>query len=175
MTLLLPPRKRPVRKVAALLILSLAGHAIGIANPPPPPPKAAFSLADLQAQVPQNKQGAFLLEVPDICNSGGDPEVQAVLAGKTVETVGQVMPDATNNPDGKRLRVVRSLIVCCALHPKQYAAVLEFPGKAPAFKEMSWIKVVGTIAYRNESGKIMPIVSVTNFNETPQPANLMLH
>jgi uncharacterized membrane protein YcgQ (UPF0703/DUF1980 family) len=139
-----------------------------------PIPKIPFTLDDLKAQKPQNREGNFLLEVPDIANSDGDQELQNVLAGQTVETTGQVMSEGANSPGANRLRIVRTMIVCCALHPRQYAVVLEFPGKAPDFKELSWVKVIGAISYKEESGKAVPIVLVREIKEIPAPKALML-
>ena len=133
-----------------------------------------FTLGDLKAQVPRNKDGAFLMEIPQILNTGSDKEIQGVLSGQSVETTGQVMPETVDNADGNRLRIVRSLIQCCAAHARQYSVIIEFAGKVPAMKEMSWVKVVGTITYKQEDGKTVPVVIVKEIKETTKPDDPLL-
>ena len=128
-----------------------------------------FTLDDMKAQVSRNKDGAFLMEIPQILNTGSDKEIQGVLSGQSVETTGQVMPETVDNADGNRLRIVRSLIQCCAAHARQYSVIIEFAGKAPALKEMTWVKVVGTMSYKQEVGKTVPVVIVKEIKETTQP------
>ena len=133
-----------------------------------------FTLADLKAQVPQNKEGDFMMEIPQILNTGSDKEIQGVLSGQSVETTGQVMPETVDNAGGNRLRIVRSLIQCCAAHARQYSVIIEFAGKVPAMKEMSWVKVVGTITYKQEGGKTVPVVIVKEIKETTKPGDPLL-
>ena len=76
---------------------------------------------------------------------------------------------AVDNADGNRLRIVRSLIQCCAAHARQYSNIIEFAGKAPALKEMTWVKVVGTMSYKQEGGKTVPVVIVKEIKETTNP------
>lgn len=135
----------------------------------------SFTLADLKAQVPQSKEGNFILEVPEIYYTAGDKEVQSVLKGQPVETVAQVMPEKVNNDAGKRLRVFRLLVQCCAADARPYSVPVEFAEKAPAMKEMTWVKLTGTMDYRTEGGQIVPIIVAKDFKETTAPDNAMLY
>ena len=74
----------------------------------------SFTLEDLKSQVPMSKEGNFILEVPELYYTAGDKEVQNVITGQSVETTAQVLPEKVNNADGKRLRVFRLLVQCCA-------------------------------------------------------------
>lgn len=141
---------------------------------PSVPPKPGFTLADLKAQVPQNKEGSFLMEVPAILNTSTDREVQVLLAGQAVETTGQVMPETAENADGKSLRITRSQLQCCSAHARQCSVALRFPEEAPAFKEMAWVTLVGTISYKQEDGKSVPVVIVKEIKETAAPKNQLL-
>jgi len=114
------------------------------------------------------------MEIPQILNTGSDPEIRGVLSGQSVETTGQVMPETVDNAGGNRLRIVRSLIQCCAAHARQYSVIIEFAGKVPALKEMSWVKVVGTITYKQEGGKTVPVVIVKEIKETTKPGDPLL-
>ena len=49
-----------------------------------------YTIEDLKQQVDQNKDGEFLMVVISIFYTGGDEEVQGVVKGLPVETMGQV-------------------------------------------------------------------------------------
>lgn len=101
---------RHVHILRVALTLAFAG-ATASAEPaavaPGVPAKRGFTLADLKAQIPQHKDGTFLIEITDILNTATDPEVQNLIAGQPVESTGQVMPETVNCADGKRLRIFR--------------------------------------------------------------------
>ncbi len=134
-----------------------------------------FTLEDLKAQVPMSKDGNFILEVPELYYTAGDKEVQGVLAGQSIETTAQVLPEKVNNADGKRLRIFRLLVQCCAADARPYSVPVEFTEKAPTFKDMSWVKVVGKMTYKHENGQTVPVVLATSIKESAAPDNAMLY
>jgi hypothetical protein len=134
-----------------------------------------FTLADLKAQVPQSKEGNFILEVPEIFYTAGDKEVQGVLAGQPIETVAQVMPEKVNNESGKRLRIFRLLVQCCAADARPFSVPVEFAEKAPEIADMTWVKVVGKLAYRQEGGQTIPLLLADKAEETTAPDQSMLY
>ena len=135
----------------------------------------SFTLEDLKSQVPMSKEGNFILEVPELYYTAGDKEVQNVITGQSVETTAQVLPEKVNNADGKRLRVFRLLVQCCASDARPYSLPVEFADKAPVFKEMSWVKVIGKMAFRQEGGQTVPLIEATSITETTAPENSMLY
>jgi uncharacterized membrane protein YcgQ (UPF0703/DUF1980 family) len=146
---------------------------------PPPPDKAqsygSFTLEDLKKQVPQSKEGNFILEVPEIYYTGGDLEVQKVITGQFVETTAQVLPEKVNNENGHRLRVFRLMVQCCAADARPYSIPVDFGKKAPDFKEMSWVKVIGKMTYKKEGDQVVPIIEATKVEETTAPADAMIY
>jgi uncharacterized membrane protein YcgQ (UPF0703/DUF1980 family) len=134
-----------------------------------------FTLEDLKAQVPQSKDGNFILEVPELYYTGGDVEVQKVLTGQMVETIAQVLPEKVNNAEGHRLRIFRMLVQCCAADARPYSVPVDFGKKAPDFKEMAWIKVVGKMGYKKEGDQTVPIIEATKVEETTAPDNAMIY
>lgn len=146
---------------------------------PPPPDKASsygkFTLEDLKKQVPQSKEGNFILEVPEIYYTAGDLEVQKVITGQAVETIAQVLPEKVNNADGHRLRVFRMLVQCCAADARPYSVPVDFGKKAPEYKDMTWIKVTGKMSYKQEGGQTVPIIEATKVEETTAPADAMIY
>lgn len=146
---------------------------------PKPPDKAqsygSFTLEDLKKQVPQSKEGNFILEVPEIYYTAGDLEVQKVITGQAVETIAQVLPEKVNNADGHRLRVFRMMVQCCAADARPYSVPVDFGKKAPEYKDMTWIKVTGKMAYKQEGGQTVPIIEATKVEETTAPADAMIY
>ncbi len=146
----------------------------------PPPAQTAksygtFTLEDLKAQVPQSKDGNFILEVPELYYTGGDVDVQKVLTGQMVETVAQILPEKVNNADGHRLRIFRMLVQCCAADARPYSVPLDFGKKAPEFKDMTWVKVVGKMSYKKEGTQTVPVIEATKVEETTAPDNAMIY
>ncbi|MFZ4595016.1 MAG: hypothetical protein ACOYOF_12225 [Verrucomicrobiaceae bacterium] len=135
----------------------------------------SFTLDDLKAQVPMSKDGNFILEVPELYYTAGDKEVQGVLSGQSVETTAQVMPEKVNNEDGKRLRILRMLVQCCAADARPYSVPVEFAQKAPTFKDMAWVKVTGIMGYKQEGGQLVPVIQAKEIKETTAPDNAMLY
>jgi len=134
-----------------------------------------FTLADLEAQVPKSKAGNFILEVPELYYTAGDKEVQSVITGQMVETIAQVLPEKVNNEDGKRLRIFRMLVQCCAADARPYSIPALFAEKAPTFKDMTWVKVTGKMNYKQEGGQTVPLIEVTKIEETTAPDNAMVY
>jgi len=134
-----------------------------------------FTLEDLKKQVPQSKDGNFILEVPELYYTGGDLEVQKVLTGQMVETVAQILPEKVNNADGHRMRIFRMLVQCCAADARPYSVPVDFGKKAPDFKDMTWVKVVGKMNYKKEGNQTVPIIETTKVEETTAPDNAMIY
>lgn len=135
----------------------------------------SFTLADLEAQVPKSKEGNFILEVPEIYYTGGDLEVQKVITGQSVETVAQVLPEKVNNADGHRLRIFRMLVQCCAADARPYSIPVDFGEKAPEFKDMTWVKIVGKMAYEKQGDQTVPLLKASKIDETTAPENAMIY
>lgn len=142
---------------------------------PNTPSYGAFTLADLEAQVPRSKAGNFMLEVPEIYYTGSDLEVQNAIKGQSIETIAQVLPEKVNNDDGRRLRIFRMLVQCCAADARPYSIPVEFEKTAPEFKAMSWVKVTGILGYRQEGGQTVPVIEARSIEETTAPDQSMMY
>lgn len=151
-----------------------------VAKAAPPPAKevqsyGSFTLEDLKQQVPQNSKGEFVLEVPEIYYTGGDLEVQKVITGQAIETTAQILPEKVNNANGHRLRIFRMLVQCCAADARPYSIPIDFGEKAPDYKDMTWVKISGTMSYEKEGDQTVPVVKVTKIEETTAPENTMIY
>ena len=54
-----------------------------------------------------------MMDVISIFYTGGDDEVQQVVKGLPVETIGQAMPETMRNDEGNRIRIFRLMMNCC--------------------------------------------------------------
>ncbi len=151
------------------------GSSSAGSEPPPTQSYGSFTLADLEAQVPKSEAGNFILDVPEIYYTGGDIEVQKVLTGQPVETIAQILPEKVNNDDGHRLRIFRMLVQCCAADARPYSIPVDFGKKAPEYKEMTWVKIIGTMDYQQEGGQTVPILKATSVEETTAPDQTMIY
>lgn len=131
----------------------------------------AFTLEDLKQQVEQSPEGNFMLSVPEIAFTVGDTEVENVLGGQPVETVAQIMPEKLNNPNGTRARIFRLFVQCCMADARPLSVPVEFGKEPPAFREMGWVKIVGSIEYVVEGGKRVPLLNAKAMEETEAPKN----
>lgn len=135
---------------------------------------ASFTLDDLKAQVDQNANGDLMITVPELFYTGGDKVIQKVLAGQGVETVGQVMAEIVND-NGKRLRVFRVFMECCAADSRPLAIPVEFAAGLPQYKEMGWYKITGKMSYREEGGLTVPLLEAETFERTEEPENAIMY
>jgi hypothetical protein len=135
--------------------------------PPPMAQKPSFTLADLKAQVPQDKDGNFQLELPELYMATGDRQVAMVLDGQKVETIGRVLPEKTDNADGHKVRLFALVISCCAADAQPITIPIQFADKAPSFKDMTWVKVHGVMRYKvADNDRLMPVLEATQMVET---------
>jgi len=135
----------------------------------------AFTMEDLKRMVPQNSEGKFLLDVPQLFYTAGDEELMAVMEGIPVETIAQVMPETINNPDGTRLRIFRLFIECCAADARPLSIPIEFGKDPPSYEEMGWVKVIGKMHYNEEGDEIVPVINVETMEPTAEPVDMMMY
>ncbi len=138
-----------------------------------------YTLADLEKVVDRSDEGNLLLTVDQLFFTTGDEEIQQVLQGQPVETVGQILPEIGYNPDGRRVRVFTLMVTCCRADAQPVSIPLQFEGPAPVvsdeqtaeYPEMSWIKVSGTMKYPVENGRTQALIEVKKIEPTEEPLN----
>ncbi len=92
-----------------------------------------------------------------------------VFDGLYVETVGKLRDEPNRNPDGKRMRLYRLFMTCCAADMKAIPLSIEFDGELPDLAHNSWVKVSGSMFYEEEEGVIYPILKVKKLEPAPVP------
>jgi len=136
--------------------------------PPPMPKKITFTLDDLKAQVPRDKDGNFQLELAELFMATGDRQVATVLDGQKVETIARVVPEKVDNAEGHKVRLFSLVISCCAADAQPITIAADFKDKkAPAFKDMTWVKVRGIMRYKPaDNDRLTPVLEATAMEET---------
>jgi len=137
-----------------------------------PSPATTQTAAD--DYLPKSKDGNIEVQVIDLLYAAQDTSMRADFQGKTVETIGQLMPDDANNADGNRFKLMRMFMYCCAADAKPIAALVEAPEK-PNAPEMSWVRVVGKVDFHTEGGRMIAILKATNVKVTDPPEETMLY
>jgi hypothetical protein len=128
-----------------------------------------YTIEDLKQQVDRNDKGEFLMDVISIFYTGGDEEIQNVVKGLPVETMGQVMPEKMRNPENTRLRVFRLMMNCCIADARPVSIPVQFNEPMPKYKEMGWYKIHGTMAYEKWDEFTIPVLHATVMEETEEP------
>ncbi len=135
----------------------------------------SFTLADLETLVDRSTEGNYLLDLVSIFYAAGDVELQRVLAGLPVETTGQILPERANNADGRRLRLFRLFMECCANDMRPMGIPIEFKDSAPQFDDKSWVKVIGKLRFPSEDGVTVSVLEVDHIEPTDEPRERLLN
>jgi uncharacterized repeat protein (TIGR03943 family) len=147
------------------------------ASTPPaatPAPATSAPPAPVQDYLTRTPDGRILAEVLDLLYAAQDNALRKDFEGKGVELIGQFMPDATNNADGKRYKAVRMFMTCCAADARPVAAIFEIEQK-PGLPEMTWIKVTGTATFPIENGRRIAILKADKVEKCSPPEEAMLY
>lgn len=144
-------------------------------------PAATTSTPVPQAQAPspgdylqRTPEGHIVAEVLDLLYAAQDAVLRKDFEGKTVQLIGQLMPDQSNNSNGKRFKAVRMFMTCCAADARPVATLVECE-KLPDFPEMTWVKVTGTSTFPTENGRRTAVLMATTVVKTEPPEEAMLY
>jgi uncharacterized repeat protein (TIGR03943 family) len=144
-------------------------------QPDPQAAAAATPATDAADQyLPKSKDGNIEVQVIDLLYAAQDTSMRADFNGKTVETIGQLMPDDSHNGTGTRFKLMRMFMYCCAADAKPIATLVDSPDKPPA-SEMAWVKVVGKVTFPVEGGRTIPVLEATKVEAVNPPEETMLY
>jgi uncharacterized repeat protein (TIGR03943 family) len=143
-----------------------------LSSPAPASTAAAPSAPNDYLQ--RTPDGHIIAEVLDLLYAAQDNTLRKDFEGKTVELIGQMMPDATNNAKGNRFKAVRMFMTCCAADARPVATLVE-SGSPAAFPEMTWIKITGTATFPIENGRRTAVLKAEKVEKTEPPSETMLY
>jgi uncharacterized repeat protein (TIGR03943 family) len=113
------------------------------------------------------------VQVTELLYAAQDPTLRPNLEGKSIEVLGQLMPETSNNANGNRFKIVRMFMVCCAADARPVAVIAETEAP-PGIGEMSWVKAVGKITFPLEGGRPVPVLKAESVVVSDPPSETML-
>ncbi len=119
-------------------------------------------------------EGYIVAEVLDLLYAAQDPNLRKDFEGKTVQLIGQLMPDSADNAKGNRFKAVRMFMTCCAADARPVATLVEAKD-TPKIPEMSWIKIVGSATFPIENGRRIALLKADRVEKTDPPSETMLY
>ncbi|MDQ3621395.1 MAG: TIGR03943 family protein [Verrucomicrobiota bacterium] len=149
-------------------------------TPPAPQPAPAAGAASQPPQpaindyLQRTPEGYIVAEVLDLLYAAQDNQLRKDFEGKTVELIGQLMPETSNNSNGNRFKAVRMFMTCCAADARPVATVVEAE-KLPDFPEMTWVKIVGTSTFPLENGRRVAVLKANKVEKSAPPEETMLY
>jgi uncharacterized repeat protein (TIGR03943 family) len=138
------------------------------------PAAAASTPPAPQDYLQRTPDGRIIAEVLDLLYAAQDNALRKDFEGKAVELTGQLMPDASNNGNGKRFKAVRMFMTCCAADARPVATLVETDA-LPNLPEMTWIKVIGTATFPIENGRRIAILKADRVEKSAPPEETMLY
>ncbi len=168
----LPDRKISVAPVD--LPLPTKDGAPAAATPAPTAANAKPAAPAANDYIERTPEGYLVADVLDLLYAVQDGNLRKDFEGKTVQMIGQLMPDTSNNPNGTRFKAVRMFMTCCAADARPVAALVEAQ-KQPELPEMSWVRIVGTATFPIENGRRISVIRADKVDKCDPPADAMLY
>lgn len=128
-----------------------------------------FTRETLEETRTKSEDGYFHLNLTELFYSAGDPELVKVFSGLKFETEAILRDEPNRNPDGKRMRLYRMFMTCCAADMKAIPLSIEIDGEHPEIETGSWVKVGGDMSYETSEGVVYPVLKVKRIEKIPAP------
>ncbi len=128
-----------------------------------------FTLETLEKSRDKAADGAFQLNLLELFYTAGDEEQMAVFDGLSVETEAKLRNEPNRNADGKRMRLYRLFMTCCAADTKAIPLSIELTDGLPDISHHSWVRVAGTMTYEAVDGVTYPVLKVSRIEQIPVP------
>lgn len=129
-----------------------------------------FSLEELKRVKQQAEDGAYQMELMELFFSADDREMREVLEGQRVETVARLRDEPEHNENGKRMRIYRLYMRCCAADMSALPLLVEFERALPQWEANSWVIIAGTMSYVKIGEIDYPLLLVDRVEQTQAPA-----
>lgn len=134
-----------------------------LANLPP------FTKDTLDETRQKSVDGFYQMNLLELFYSAGDSELERVFSGLNFETEAMLRDEPNRNPEGKRMRLYRMFMTCCAADMKAIPMSVEFEGEQPDYEVGSWVKVGGEMVYEHIDGVTYPVLKVKRIEPAPAP------
>lgn len=129
-----------------------------------------LTIEDIEKTHRKNEAGFYEFNLMELYFAVGDPELQKLINGMKVETEGRLVMEKENNQNGKRRRLYRLFITCCAADARAVPIILDFGDAAiPVIEENAWVKVSGTVTFPVERGATQVILQTATCEAKEAP------
>lgn len=142
--------------------------------PAPAPATTPGAEPSLDSYVQRTPEGYLEAEVLDLLYAAQDNTLRKVFEGKTVQLVGQLMPDPADGEKAHRFKAVRMFMTCCAADARPVATSVE-AAQLPKVPEMTWIKITGKATFPIENGRRAALLQADKVEKTEPPPESMLY
>lgn len=121
-----------------------------------------LTMEEIEKTHRKNEAGFYEFNLMELYFAVGDPELQKLIDGMKVETEGRLVMEKESNESGKRRRLYRLFITCCAADARAVPIILDFGDQEiPTIEENAWVKVAGTVTFPVERGTTQIVVQTT--------------
>ncbi|GAA5494362.1 TIGR03943 family protein [Rubritalea squalenifaciens DSM 18772] len=117
----------------------------------------------------KSADGFYQMNLLELFYSAGDPDLERVFTGLNFETEAILRDEPNRNESGKRMRLYRMFMTCCAADMKAIPISIEFDGELPQIEKNSWVKVGGEMYYERLDGVVYPVLKVRRIEEIEPP------
>jgi len=128
-----------------------------------------FTIETLEKTKTKAPDGAYQLNIFELFFTAGDTVQEKVINGLYVETEAKLRNEPNRNTNGKRMRLFRLMMTCCAADAQAVPMTIEFDGDTPDIGHNSWVRVAGVMSYERENGVVYPLLKVKRIEEIPVP------
>lgn len=135
-----------------------------------PTPEVAAPPADY---LQRTAEGYIVAEVLDLLYAAQDSALRKDFEDKTVQLVGQLMPDKTSAEQSNRFKAVRMFMTCCAADARPVATLVEST-PMPDLPEMTWVKITGKATFPLENGRRTAVLKADKVEKAEPPDETML-
>jgi len=117
----------------------------------------------------KNATGVVQVSIIDLLYAATEIEMQRDFDEKSVEVMGQFLPDPNHKTGENQFQLTRVFITCCAADAQSLSLTVK-TATPPSFPEMSWVKVVGKVTFTQQNGKPTPVILAdsTEITNTPE-------
>lgn len=128
-----------------------------------------FTIETLEKSRSKAPDGAYMLNIFELFFSAGDTVQEKVINGLYVETEAKLRNEPKRNKNGRRMRLFRLMMTCCAADAQAVPMTIEFEGETPDIGHNSWVRVAGIMSYERENGVVYPLLKVRRVEEISVP------
>ena len=129
-----------------------------------------LTLEEIEKTHRKTEKGFYEFNLMELYFAVGDPELQKIIDGMKVETEGRLVMERENNESGKRRRLYRLFITCCAADARAVPIILDFgDNPVPNIEENGWVRVAGEVTFPIERGATQVVLKAAECERKDAP------